>query len=87
MHRKLINNFVSFLYLALLAVLTSSLKAAGSLIAKFNENARKLSNYRESGVTENPATKKLVSEQQDLIANIILILESNGQYNIAFQNC
>ena len=50
---------------------------SASLIAKYNANSQKLAKYREAGVTENPAAKKLASDQPTLLANIIAILESD----------
>ena len=60
-----------------LPVMSDMGTASSDLIAKYNENARKLLKFRESGVMENPTAKKLVSEQPKLLANIIAILESD----------
>ena len=48
-----------------------------ALISKYNENSRKLAKYREAGVAENPAAKKIASEQPVLLNNLIASLESD----------
>ena len=60
----------------ILPVTTEMGNESASLITQYNTNSQKLAKYRESGVTENPAAKKLASEQPVLLANIIAILET-----------